>query len=53
MTNVKDIIIELKEVREAKGLSFGDILDLMEKNGDYILQIAEGGNLDARLTRRL
>ena len=36
MTNVKDIIIELKEVREAKGLSFGDILDLMEKNGDYI-----------------
>lgn len=36
MTNVKDIIIKLKEVREEKGLSYGDILDLMEKNGDYL-----------------
>ena len=36
MTNTKDIISKLKEVREEKGLSYGDILDLMEKNGDYL-----------------
>ena len=36
MTNTKDIIVKLKEVRQEKGLSFGDILDLMEKNGDYL-----------------
>lgn len=36
MTNTKDIIMKLKEVREEKGLSYGDILDLMEKNGDYL-----------------
>jgi len=36
MTNSKDIIIRLKEVREEKNLSYGDILALMEKNGDYL-----------------
>ena len=36
MTNTKDIILKLKEVREEKGLSYGDILDLMEKNNDYL-----------------
>lgn len=36
MTNTKDIIMKLKEVREEKGLSYNDILDLMEKNGDYL-----------------
>lgn len=36
MTNTKDIIAKLKEVREEKGLSYGDILALMEKNGDYL-----------------
>ena len=36
MTNTKDIIIKLKEVREDKGLSYSDILDLMEKNGDFL-----------------
>lgn len=36
MTNTKDIIIKLKEVRQEKGLSFGDILDLMEANGDFL-----------------
>ena len=36
MTNTKDIIIKLKEVREEKGLSYGDILDLLEKNGDFL-----------------
>lgn len=36
MTNSKDVILKLKEVREEKGLSYGDILDLMEKNGEYI-----------------
>ena len=36
MTNTKDIIIKLKEVREEKNLSFGDILSLMEKNGDFL-----------------
>lgn len=36
MTNTKDIIIKLKEVRQEKGLSFNDILNLMENNGDYL-----------------
>lgn len=36
MTNTKDIIVKLKAVREEKGLSYSDILDLMEKNGDYL-----------------
>ena len=36
MTNSKEVILKLKEVREEKGLSYGDILDLMEKNGDYL-----------------
>lgn len=36
MTNTKDIILKLKEVREEKGLSYGDILDLMEQNGDFL-----------------
>ena len=36
MTNVKDIIVQLKQVREEKGLSFSDILSLMESNGDFV-----------------
>lgn len=36
MTNIKELIIELKKVREEKGLSYNDILDLMENNGDYL-----------------
>lgn len=36
MTNTKDIILKLKEVRNEKGLSYNDILDLMEKNGDFL-----------------
>ena len=36
MTNTRDIIIKLKEVRDEKGLSYSDILDLLEKNGDYL-----------------
>ena len=36
MTNTKDIIIKLKEVREEKNLSYTDILNLMEKNGDFV-----------------
>ena len=36
MTNTKDIIVKLKEVRKEKGLSFGDILNLMEENGDFL-----------------
>lgn len=36
MTNTKDIILKLKEVREEKGLSYNDILDLMEGNGDFL-----------------
>lgn len=35
MTNTKDIIKKLKEVRSEKQLSFQDILDMMEENGDY------------------
>ena len=36
MTNTKDIIMKLKEVREEKELSYNDILNLMEKNGDFL-----------------
>lgn len=36
MTNTKDIIIRLKEVRKEKNLSYGDILELMEQNGDFV-----------------
>ena len=36
MTNTKDLIIKLKEVREEKNLSYNDIMALMEKNGDYL-----------------
>lgn len=36
MTNTRDLIIKLKEVRDEKGLSFNDILDLMEKDGNYL-----------------
>lgn len=36
MTNTKEIIIKLKEVRLEKGLSYGDIINLLEENGDYL-----------------
>jgi len=36
MTNTRDIIIKLKEVREEKGLSYNDILSLLEKNNEYL-----------------
>ena len=36
MTNTREIILKLKEVREEKGVSYGDILDLMEKQGDFV-----------------
>lgn len=34
MTNPKEIVQQLKEVREEKGLSYGDIIKMMEDNGD-------------------
>ena len=36
MTNTKDVIIKLKEVRNEKNLSFDGILALMEQNGDFV-----------------
>ena len=36
MTNTKDIIIRLKEVRKERNLSYGDILEMMEQNGDFV-----------------
>ena len=36
MTNTREIILKLKEVRIEKGLSYGDILDIMEKQGDFV-----------------
>lgn len=36
MTNTKEIILKLKEVRDEKKISFQNIIDLMEHNGDYI-----------------
>lgn len=36
MTNTRDVILKLKEVKNEKNLSIGKILELMEKNGDYL-----------------
>lgn len=36
MTNTKDIIIRLKEVRKERNLSYSDILEMMEKNNDFV-----------------
>lgn len=36
MTNTKDIILRLKDVRNERGYSYGDILDLLERNGDFL-----------------
>lgn len=36
MTNTRDIIIKLKAVREEKGLSYNDILSLLEQNNEYL-----------------
>ena len=36
MTNTNEIISKLKEVRKQKDLSYGDIIELMKKNGDYL-----------------
>ena len=36
MTNTREVILTLKEVREEKNLSFDKILDLMKENGDYL-----------------
>lgn len=33
---IREIIIKLKKVRDEKKLSYGDILDLMEKNGEFV-----------------
>lgn len=40
MTNMKELLIQLKKVREEKGLSYTDISRLMEENGDYPLSKA-------------
>jgi hypothetical protein len=36
MAKTKDLIIKLKEVKEEKGLSLNEIVDLVEKNGDCV-----------------
>ena len=36
MTNTREIILKLKEIRQGKELSYSQILALMEKNGDYL-----------------
>lgn len=36
MENQRDIILQLKEVRKEKNLSLQNIMDMMQKNGDYI-----------------
>ena len=36
MTNTKDVILKLKEVKADKGLSLDKILVMVENNGDYI-----------------
>lgn len=36
MNKTKDLILKLKGVKEEKGLSLNEIVELVEKNGDYI-----------------
>lgn len=36
MTNSKEIITQLKLVREERGYSYGDIVNLVEENGSYV-----------------
>ena len=36
MTNTRDLILKLKEVREEKGYSYNDIIKMMEQNNDYL-----------------
>ena len=36
MTNTREVILTLKEVRKEKNLSFDKILDLMKDNGDFL-----------------
>ena len=36
MINTREIILKLKQVKDEKGFSYGDILDLMEKNEDFV-----------------
>ncbi len=36
MIFTRDVIIKLKEVREEKGLSLNDVLDLIEKNNEFV-----------------
>lgn len=36
MTNTRDLIIKLKEVREEKNLSYNDIFNLIEENDDFV-----------------
>lgn len=36
MTNTKDIILKLKEVKEEKGLSINDILKMVEANNEFV-----------------
>ena len=35
MTNVKDVILKLREVREEKNLSYDKILSMLEEDGEY------------------
>lgn len=36
MTEIRDIILKLKDVRKERNLSYGKIIKLMEPNGDYL-----------------
>ena len=36
MTNTREIVLKLKGVRNERGYSYGDILELMEQNGDFL-----------------
>ena len=36
MTNTKDVILKLKEVKKEKDLSLDRIIDLMEENGEFV-----------------
>jgi hypothetical protein len=36
MTDTKELIMKLKEVKEERGLSLNEIVGMVEKNGDYV-----------------
>ena len=49
MTNTRDVILKLKEVKQEKGLSLDKILIMVENNGEYIIDFLVSDGADGKL----